>query len=64
MQAPAEGALRRTSGALAVDGDVDQAGHLAQLGHPPSEPIGERIRVELDEDALEGVVARDAVGQR
>lgn len=62
MPAPGERVLRGTPGALAIDGHVNRTGRCARGFHPPTEPIREGIGCEFDEDALEGVVAGNAIG--
>ena len=64
MQAPGGRVPLGRPGRLAVDGDRHQPGRLARRRHPPAERPGERPRVELGEDPLEGVGAGDAVVQR
>jgi hypothetical protein len=58
-QAADTGAAQR----FAVDGDLAQAQGFVQGLHPGAEAGLERLRIEPIEDALQGVVGRDTVGQ-
>lgn len=63
MHAPAEGIARRAPQRLAIDGDVLQSHRLTPLRHPLTEALREHLGVEGAEDAIDSVVAGDAVGE-
>ncbi len=64
MHAAGEGVAAGAPQRLAVDGDVPEAGdRVAPLGQPAAEALGKHLGVERAEDAIDGVVTGNAVGQ-